>query len=223
MAYANVWSSAAPLGSIDPRQIDEEIRKVRLDFEERINTIIGLADANNGMNRDPVIDGTTVKSLYALQGQVLRSPAFVGSLSVPAPVRSSGSSTVTDAIMQGMPVPIYNYGVATTGSLVTFTPNQVSLGSIFIITPSGTAIGGTINMACATAINPSAAMAYEFYTIIRAAAGGSTTYSWDLTRFKGLTTLPTLIAASNQIIIKWLWSGLDSKAYELFRTATAVY
>lgn len=36
MTYTNVWSSAAPLGSIPASNIDEEIRKARLDIEERL-------------------------------------------------------------------------------------------------------------------------------------------------------------------------------------------
>ena len=50
MAYTNVWTTVAPAGSAAANTLDDEIRKLRLDFEERLEEFL-IAD----MTADPVV------------------------------------------------------------------------------------------------------------------------------------------------------------------------
>lgn len=49
MTYTNVWSTNRPLGSAQANQIDDEIRALRLDLQERIGLIF------EDMGADPVV------------------------------------------------------------------------------------------------------------------------------------------------------------------------
>ncbi len=40
MPYTNAWSSTIPLGSADPGTIDDVVRQLRLDIEERMNDVV---------------------------------------------------------------------------------------------------------------------------------------------------------------------------------------
>lgn len=72
MSYTNSWSNTIPLGSSAANLIDDDIRQVRLDIYERINTILG---SNGAMTADPVMpvgqDLTTVYKLVATPNTVL--------------------------------------------------------------------------------------------------------------------------------------------------------
>ena len=52
MAYTNVWTTTAPLGSIQANTLDDEIRKLRLDMQERLMTLFGMSAGN--MAADPI-------------------------------------------------------------------------------------------------------------------------------------------------------------------------
>lgn len=66
MAYTNAWSSAAPLGSVPASTVDEEIRKARLDLEERLLDKV----FNTPFTADPlvvrpeILGNKTGKTLY---------------------------------------------------------------------------------------------------------------------------------------------------------------
>lgn len=51
--YTNVWNNAAPLGSIQAFTLDEEIRKLRLDIEERMTALV--TGFTTGAATDPVV------------------------------------------------------------------------------------------------------------------------------------------------------------------------
>ncbi len=71
MAYTNAWTTVAPDNLTLANQIDDEFRKLRLDIQERENTIIG---APGNWGTDPVIDGTNVKSLAQLSAGLVGKP-----------------------------------------------------------------------------------------------------------------------------------------------------
>jgi hypothetical protein len=52
MAYTNVWSKLAPLGSQAANLIDDDFRNLKLDISERFTTIFGTADLDG---QDPVV------------------------------------------------------------------------------------------------------------------------------------------------------------------------
>lgn len=68
MAYTNVWSAANPPGSQAANTADDELRKLRLDIEERMATIVtgwGTAGATDPIVPRDVIKGDVVgKTLW---------------------------------------------------------------------------------------------------------------------------------------------------------------
>lgn len=61
--YTNVWTNAAPLGGIAANLLDDEIRKLRLDVEERMTALV--TGFTTGGATDPVV------ALPELKGNVI--------------------------------------------------------------------------------------------------------------------------------------------------------
>jgi hypothetical protein len=90
MAYSHTWSVSIPAGTLPANQIDTAIQQTRLDLQERCNTIIG---SGGSMSSDPVIDGTTVKSLTDLTTAV-NSKTTLSGLTTGKLIKATGASAV---------------------------------------------------------------------------------------------------------------------------------
>lgn len=82
MAYTNVWSSTTPLGTIQANTLDDEIRKVRLDFEERLKDIFAMSSGQ--MVADPIQPQnlTLADLLTAARGSFSGNVSVAGTLTV---------------------------------------------------------------------------------------------------------------------------------------------
>lgn len=58
MAYARVWTKNAPLGSVDAKDIDQEIRNLREDVEQRVAAVV--TGWSTGAPTDPVVPVVTL-------------------------------------------------------------------------------------------------------------------------------------------------------------------
>ena len=114
MAYINVWSSASPLGSTTLSiNIDEEIRKVRVDIEQRVDHIIGNSNWSSGV--DPVIDGVTVKSLFTLTSELATKPS-INTTNNTIPKRLSSTAFTNSNINDSGTLITLGSNIAVTGS-----------------------------------------------------------------------------------------------------------
>lgn len=56
MAYTNAWSNAIPAGSVAANFIDDHIRQLRLDIDERLATIVNDIDADPLTLKTNIVD-----------------------------------------------------------------------------------------------------------------------------------------------------------------------
>jgi hypothetical protein len=143
VAYTNVWSSTAPLGSVSAATLDDELRKVRKDIEERLDTLIGQANFSGAT--DPVIDGTTIKDLKVLTSQITTINSTNGYVPKRASATAFSNSIMSEAgttISVGGALNISTaLSVGTTATLngVTYTwPGSQAAGYVLQTNGSGT-------------------------------------------------------------------------------------
>lgn len=89
MAYTNTWTTNHPVsGNNLAKNLDDAIRQHRLDIEERMDGLIG--DTNWSTADDPIIDGSTIKSLKTLTTDVATIQTVVTAASL---LRTIASTT----------------------------------------------------------------------------------------------------------------------------------
>lgn len=80
MAYTDIWNESAPAGSAAANTVDDQIRQLKLDLRERINTILGVAIGT--AFADPLIasgyDLTTLGPLAVSQTFTIYLPWSLG-------------------------------------------------------------------------------------------------------------------------------------------------
>lgn len=135
MPYTNPWSISTPPGTLPAAQIDTAIQQARLDIAERANTMIG---AGGSFSNDPVIDGTTVKSLTALTTEVASKTTLSG-LSAGRLIQALGASSIgnaslTNAELVALAATVASLAAPITGG-GTITPG--TSGTLFTITVPG--------------------------------------------------------------------------------------
>lgn len=97
MPYTNIWNENAPPGSTDPRLIDNIFRGMKVDWRERLNSIIGVAI--DTPLTDPVVAGAL--SLTTLANASTAHAGTIGSVagrSIILPwygVRKAEAGTIT--------------------------------------------------------------------------------------------------------------------------------
>lgn len=64
MAYTNVWNTTNPVGSDPASNADDDIRKLRLDIQERMDTVLGTGN----WTVDPVVSWTGANTLFLSWG-----------------------------------------------------------------------------------------------------------------------------------------------------------
>lgn len=103
MPYANVWSTTIPPGTLPANQIDTAIQQTRLDISQRCDTMIGAAGS---FATDPVIDGSTAKSLTVLTAELATKTTLsgltAGVIIQATGVGSVGNASVTNAQLAAM-------------------------------------------------------------------------------------------------------------------------
>lgn len=85
MPFTNVWSSVIPAGGVQAKLIDDHIRQLRLDLEERFNSVLfapsvaGDADhpQPNAMLRDPLVLKDAVKGKKADKKLIIPYSDFI--------------------------------------------------------------------------------------------------------------------------------------------------
>lgn len=204
--------TASPLGSLDPRLIDEAIRQSKLDLYNSVNELIGLLDVTNGMNRTPVIDGTNVKSLRQLSVLI----ASVPTVPVPLTVGKLVKATAVGSIGDCDSLPFQK-------TLVTIAANGVHYGidprnAITLITTDN---NGRIGTVLGTA-SIGGGFFYKHTLILRATAG----FTFPFTLGGGLvfnSAAPTVVAVGKQIALEFFYDDTLGKSYELCRSAEVSY
>jgi hypothetical protein len=93
MAYANPWSHTIPPGTADANTLDTIIQQVRLDVEQRMDTLIG---SSGDMNDDPVIDGVNALDLTALT-TLANSKTTLAGLTTDQLIKATSAGTVGNA------------------------------------------------------------------------------------------------------------------------------
>ena len=79
MSYTNVWSANISSDATKIKEVDDRINRILLDVQERMNTVIGNSNWSGAV--DPVIDGSTVKSLATVTTALTNPPTLtVGTL-----------------------------------------------------------------------------------------------------------------------------------------------
>ena len=226
MAYTNIWSSAAPLGSADPRTIDDEIRKCRLDFEERIQTIIGLADATNGITKDPVLNGSSVKSLNALTTLVSTAVLQTGPFTVNTYGRLLGSiGTNTIKETNGI-------GFSQAGNTCTLASEVLGLlphNFDWLVTADNTGTTTAVSIDIATGLILSGAGTDYFHMLtFRSPAGfklingaGTVSFGTKLIVQAGSSSINPAIG--KQIMMLFWYDNIKNKSYEIIRSAETAY
>lgn len=94
MAYTRAWNLAVP-GNVPANTLDNEIRNLKFDLEERFNDLIGGTNWTDA--DDPIIDGSTIKSLATLTAEIATKPsinASDGTIPVRASAGTFGNSNI---------------------------------------------------------------------------------------------------------------------------------
>jgi hypothetical protein len=93
MAYTRAWSLAAPLGSVQAKDIDLLFRQLKEDFEERLeSSLIVDMTADPLVLRDEIIGKFTGKTL------LLPASAFIGGTYIPSTGRIFGGDELVAAL-----------------------------------------------------------------------------------------------------------------------------
>lgn len=126
MPYTRVWNTAVP-GNVPANTLDDEIRNLKVDLGERLDNVIGSTAWTTAA--DPVVNGTTAKSLTTLTTEIAAKPT-INTTNSYIPVRT-GAGVFGDSNIQssGNNVTIngtglqINHGALTINSVLYGFPN----------------------------------------------------------------------------------------------------
>ena len=160
MSYADAWDETAPSGASAASQLDDAIRLMKKAMRERVDDLIGLQQfATN----DPVIDGSTVKSLADLTSGKLDSPSLtIGNIPKATAINAIGNSSISEAEL--LPVVsganVFFSGMSSDGLLFT---EALAAGTFIIsVVIPGTVLSVEITSA-EGALLPTSSMKQYFY------------------------------------------------------------
>jgi len=164
MTFTRSWDNTTPLGSAKAYTIDDSLRNLKVDIDERLAEMTGIASINGVAQ---LVDGSTVKSLATLTTAVANA-ATINATNNTIP-RRTAAGVLSDS------------GLTDNGTLIT---NTRHMGRTFTYLPAawGDAIVAT---ASATSLTANTWMKLNLMTATEAHASAVTSSVWTPTASYG--------------------------------------
>jgi hypothetical protein len=138
MAFTRVWSNGTP-GNVKARDLDNWIRDTKLDIDERVSQVLGIATISG---KDPLVDGTIVKSIAALVSEI-NNKATLNPTANTIPKRSGAAFVDSGLVDDGVTATLTRDLVVGTGRVV----KSLSLpyAKVYNATPQTVVTGSGVN------------------------------------------------------------------------------
>jgi len=179
MGYSRAWSNVTPLGSAPANTIDDEIRNLRQDVQERMDTILGAGK----WATDPVATLTALKKFVPYSSGKLDTQNLVAGIYTPDAMNFTIVATGNGNAKYFMPIElfpgytlinvkcyVYISGPAGGSVLMKLSKHDITtaITSVNIVTTGAFNINNSINIVDSGAIAEVIADAYGYYAEIDA-------------------------------------------------------